>query len=90
MTQKQFLRLLHSEIGKFPTRWKAAELLGISESALSRVLRGKQEPNESLLGRFGLSRQIVYIGKHKNPFDVNSLTVDTKINPDENCVEVEG
>ncbi len=61
MTHRQFLRLLNSEVSKSPTRWKAAERLGLSESALSRVLRGKQAPNAELLARFNLTSTTVYL-----------------------------
>jgi DNA-directed RNA polymerase specialized sigma54-like protein len=83
MTQRQFLRLLQAEANKSPTRWKAAERFGVSESTLSRVINGKIEPNDVLLGHFSLKRQVVYIPLPK----VNSLTVDTKINIDETCTD---
>ncbi len=61
MTQRQFIRLLRSDVDKAPTRWKAAERLNLSESALSRTLAGKQEPSPALLKRYGLVRQVVYV-----------------------------
>lgn len=61
MTHTQFIRILRSEVDKAPSRWRAAERLGISESMLSRVLRGKQQPNDSLLAHYGLKRQTVYV-----------------------------
>ena len=60
MTHRQFLRLLQSDVEKAPTRWRAAERLGISESMLSRVLRGKQSPSDALLQHYGLKREVVY------------------------------
>ena len=87
MTHGQFLRLLKTETAKFPTLWRAAEKLGVSESALSRVLRGKQAPSDALLERFGLDRAVAYTRKSQNKTDVNGLTVDTKINIAGNCAE---
>ena len=81
MTKTQFLRLLQVEVDKFPTRWRAAEHLHLSESALSRVINRKQEPSDELLDYFGLTRQTQY---------VKALTVDKKINPADNCAAVEG
>ncbi len=60
MTQSQFLRILQADVNKAPTRWRAAERLGISESMLSRVLCGRTLPNDVLLARYGLVRQIIY------------------------------
>lgn len=87
MTKRQFLRLLESELNKFPTRWRAAEHFGVSESSLSKVMRGVQEPGPAILGRFGLVSQTIYTKKHNDTPTVNSLTVDTKINTTKNCSE---
>jgi predicted transcriptional regulator len=90
MTQRQFIRMLLARVGQSPTRWKAAELLGISESTLSRVISGKFEPSAELLNRFNLKRQVIYVKQSHASQDVNSLTVDTKINTAENCARVQG
>jgi hypothetical protein len=77
MTKRHFLRILESEADKAPTRWRAAERLGISESMLSRVLSGKLEPNDALLARFHLRRQVVYVSDiPKTTESVNSQVVD--------------
>jgi hypothetical protein len=88
MTQRQFLRLLRSDVDKAPTRWRAAERLDLSESSLSRVLSGKQEPSAALLKRYGLVRQIVYVPetpkrtlvnrKVDEPVDNSAVTCDTE------------
>lgn len=80
MTQRQFLKLLKVEADKVPTRRQAAERLGISESALSRVLRGKQSPSDSLLDQFGLKSQVFYI---KKQVSVKPQIVDNEINSEE-------
>jgi molybdopterin-biosynthesis enzyme MoeA-like protein len=87
MTKRQLLRILEAELNKFPTRWKAAESFGISESSLSKVMRGLQEPGPAILDRLGLTSQVVYIKKHKTNHVVNGLTVDTEINIPQNFSE---
>lgn len=78
MTQRQFLRLLRSDVDKAPTRWRAAERLNVSETSLSRILSGKQEPNATLLKRYGLVRQIVYV-----PEPVKTPVVNRKVDAQE-------
>ena len=87
MTKRQFLRLIEAELSKFPTRWRAAERFGLSESSLSKVMRGLQEPGPALLSYFNLTAETIYLPNHKSLTDVNSLTVDTKINSVETCAE---
>ncbi len=77
MTQRQFLRLLRSDVDKAPTRRRAAERLDISESALSRVLSSKQEPSAALLKRYGLVRQIVYVQDAQPKPTVNKKVDDS-------------
>lgn len=89
VTQRQFIRLLRSEVDKAPTRWKAAERLNLSESALSRTLAGKQEPSSALLKRYGLMRQIVYVPVPVKPVVVkHKVTIPTE-NQDSACAVVE-
>jgi len=66
MTPTHFLRILQSDVNKAPTRWRAAERLGISESMLSRVLNGKQAPSDTLLLHYGLKREVAYVAIHRN------------------------
>ena len=87
MTKRQFLRLLESELNKFPTRWRAAERFGVSESTLSKVMRGLQEPGPAILNYFNLSSQTIYTKQLQDAPNVNRLTVDTEINPSSNCAE---
>lgn len=61
MTQRQFIRILKTDVDKAPSRWRAAERLNISGASLSRIMAGKQEPSSALLKRYGLVRQIVYV-----------------------------
>lgn len=61
MTQRQFIRILRSDVDKAPSRWRAAERLNISGASLSRIMAGKQEPSAAILKRYGLVRQIVYV-----------------------------
>ena len=89
MTQRQFRRLLQAETDRFPTLWQAADHFGISESSLSRVLRGKQGPQGALLDHFNLERHIVYRQKPQQKTNVNSLTVERKININEYCSDVQ-
>jgi hypothetical protein len=75
-------------VAKSPTRYLAAERLGITESSLSKVIRGLQEPGLRLLDLFGLERQTIYVKKHTPKPVVNSKVVDIEPNSDEKPIDV--
>lgn len=79
MTKAQFMRLLQFELDRHKTQRRAATRLGISESALSLILSGKQEPSAALLRFFGLQAVTTYLPCTISTPEVNSLTVDKKI-----------
>lgn len=70
------MRLIEAELTKFPTRWKAAEHFGISESSLSKIMRGQLEPGPVLLSHFGLITQTIYVNKHTSEEVVNSQNAE--------------
>jgi hypothetical protein len=90
MTQRQFIRLLRSEVDKSPTRWKAAERLNISETSLSRILNCKQEPSAPLLKRYGLVRQVVYVPGPVKPLVVKEKIVTNGVWVPNDCEPAEG
>jgi hypothetical protein len=60
LTAPEVVDLLKKKQGKRTAREFAEQELGISESYLSNVYRGKSDPGELILCKIGLSRRVLY------------------------------